>query len=359
MSDTVDSAPFKHAFIVTYGRTGSTLLQGVLNACPGVTIHGENSGFFYYLYKAYESALLAREHVAGLEASAPSHAFYGADGVDIPRLKAAIAGLMRDHLHRNDDPAGSGLRGFKEVRYDMPDLEAYLDFLGEVFERSCFIFLTRDARETGASGFWKGGDPALVEGKLRYMERAFEGYRQRHPGRCFALDYADLSPTGPVLLGLLENLGLAADPEGLRGVFNEPHSYDPRSVVFHDNARIVRRPGVDAMLALLHFEKARPDLSARVAFTGIALPHPASPALDRIYAVSHTDPGEAHEARAGLATPGYASRHPDNPHAGRCRFSVDFAPRDAVYALHAVLGDRDVVIADIHVATPVARVFSD
>lgn len=350
---------FRHVFIVTYGRTGSTLLQGVLNACPGVTIHGENGGFFYYLYKAYESALRSRALLAGGEASAPTDPFYGADGVDIPRLKAAIAGLMRDHLYRDDDPAESRLRGFKEVRYDMPDLEAYLDFLGEVFERSCFVFLTRDARETGASGFWKGGDPALVEGKLRYMERAFESYRQRHPERCFALDYVDLTPAGPVLLGLLETLKLAADPESLRGVFNEPHSYDPRSVVFHDNARIVRRPGTDAMLALLHFEKARPDLNARVDFTGIALPHPSLPPLDHIYAVSHADPGEVHEAVAGLATPGYASRYPDNPHAVRCRFSVDFVPRDAVYELHAILDGQDVVIADIHVATPVGRVFSD
>jgi len=353
--------PFLHIFIVTYGRTGSTLLQGLLNACTGVKIYGENYGFFYYCYKAYESMLLAREHLGKTLESGPTHAFYGADGVDIPRLKAAIAGLMRDHLYRESDPAEPRLRGFKEVRYDMPDLHAYLDFLGEVFERSCFIFLTRNARETAASGFWKGSDPTLVEGKLRFMEQAFASYRRLHPGSCFALDYADLAPSNALLLGLLESLGLAVDPESLQGVFNEPHSYDARSVVFYDNARIVRRSGapLDALFALLRFEKARPDMNALVTFTGIALPHPSQPPLDRVYAASHADPGETYEALAGLATPGYASRYPDNPHAGRGRFSVDFAPRGSTYELHAVLGGWDVVIADIHVATPVARVFSD
>lgn len=350
---------FRHAFIVTYGRTGSTLLQGVLNACPGVTIHGENHGFYYYAYKAYESALLARKHLDGVGPSSPTHAFYGADGVDLPHLKSSIATLMREHLYRGHE--STGMHGFKEVRYDMPDLHAYLDFLAETFARSCFIFLTRDAHETATSGFWRGGDAGLVMAKLRYMEHAFSTYWELHPGNCLSLDYADLRPDSLALAHLLEHLGLAIDQVTLCKVLNSPHSYDVQSMVFYDNAKIARRPAVylDAVFEVVHFEKTRLDLGRRMAFTGIAMPLPSMPPLERIYAVSHADPTEIHEATFGLATPGYASRHRANPHAVQCRFGMDFIPHGSVYALHAVLGNQDVTIADIHVATPVTRVFSD
>jgi hypothetical protein len=40
-----------HLFIVTYGRSGSTLLQGILNSTPGVLIRGENRGISYKLHE--------------------------------------------------------------------------------------------------------------------------------------------------------------------------------------------------------------------------------------------------------------------------------------------------------------------
>src|SRR5688572_1085508 len=39
-----DTHQLGHLFIVTYGRSGSTLLQGVLNSIPGYLIRGENDG---------------------------------------------------------------------------------------------------------------------------------------------------------------------------------------------------------------------------------------------------------------------------------------------------------------------------
>jgi len=33
----------RYVFVVTYGRSGSTLMQGLLNALPGVLVRGESS----------------------------------------------------------------------------------------------------------------------------------------------------------------------------------------------------------------------------------------------------------------------------------------------------------------------------
>lgn len=41
-----------YVFIITYGRSGSTLTQNLLNSLPGYCIRGENSNLLYFLSKA-------------------------------------------------------------------------------------------------------------------------------------------------------------------------------------------------------------------------------------------------------------------------------------------------------------------
>ena len=36
------SAGMDHVFVMTYGRSGSTLLMGILNSIPGWLLRGEN-----------------------------------------------------------------------------------------------------------------------------------------------------------------------------------------------------------------------------------------------------------------------------------------------------------------------------
>lgn len=43
--------PLGYLFVVTYGRSGSTLVQGLLNSIPGYLIRGENRGVLYRLYQ--------------------------------------------------------------------------------------------------------------------------------------------------------------------------------------------------------------------------------------------------------------------------------------------------------------------
>ena len=41
-------------FVVTYGRAGSTLLQNMLNALPGVTLRGENNNLLAPLVAGWQ-----------------------------------------------------------------------------------------------------------------------------------------------------------------------------------------------------------------------------------------------------------------------------------------------------------------
>lgn len=45
---------FGSVLIITYGRSGSTLLQGILNSIPGYLIRGENENLMAHFYNAYK-----------------------------------------------------------------------------------------------------------------------------------------------------------------------------------------------------------------------------------------------------------------------------------------------------------------
>jgi hypothetical protein len=49
-----DEPSFRLSFVVTYGRSGSTLLQGLLNSIPRYCIRGENYNAMFYMFRAYQ-----------------------------------------------------------------------------------------------------------------------------------------------------------------------------------------------------------------------------------------------------------------------------------------------------------------
>src|SRR5688572_12425519 len=74
---------FGYVFVVSYGRSGSTLLMGLLNAIPGYRIRGENYNTLYRLYQADAAVAKACEKFAGTEDLSPQSSWYGT-----PRIRA-------------------------------------------------------------------------------------------------------------------------------------------------------------------------------------------------------------------------------------------------------------------------------
>ena len=72
--------------IVTAGRTGSTILQHLLNQDPKTLIRGENNNFFYYFYRAYHA--LEDPNAAKFRlASNSKHPWYGFKNFKSEELK--------------------------------------------------------------------------------------------------------------------------------------------------------------------------------------------------------------------------------------------------------------------------------
>jgi tetratricopeptide (TPR) repeat protein len=229
---------FQSVVMVTYGRTGSTLLQGMLNTIDNMRFFGENEGAFFHLFEYVETIeRLSRRTDSDL----PNSPFYGAGALDPVAAKQAARRVIDTYFATARSEDVPTCVGFKDVRYiDHPDrLEAYLDFLEEMFDAPAFVFLWRDHTEVLRSGWWKQTDRVKAAATLEAVERQAKSFA-RDRNNCFSITYADLIARTERLRGLFAFLGASFDPDRVDAVLSIPHSYNPeRPEIRHmfENAR--------------------------------------------------------------------------------------------------------------------------
>jgi len=226
----------KHTLIVTCGRTGSTLLQGILNAIDGWAIKGENGNFAYHLHMAHRAVSDAKKH-RGAKSSKPTHAWYGSGQIDPDKFRTNL-GFQIDEILLSGTKKGSiTCVGFKEIRYysQFTDdtsgqaLSDYLDFLRASLSSCRLIFLTRDPGDVAQSGWWKQHDQNTVIRQLGAFMGFLETYSQSHPADTFLIDYKDVVARSKRLTSLFEFLGDSPDEASLDAVLKTPHSYQPKA----------------------------------------------------------------------------------------------------------------------------------
>lgn len=208
----VDSDELSYLFVMTYGRSGSTLLGGLLNAIPGYLVRGENRDALHHLFEFHRTLLTESVRVPSPLSRRRTHPFYGIGDFPVERSLASIRRLALDTVLR--PKAGTRVVGFKEIRWYHDDLEDYVAWLREVFPGARFLVNTRRHSDVLASKWWsEGGDKS-----------------------------ADLAAIEARILTLADSLGSAAyhvhyddwvaDPHKLRGMYAWlGEEYDEESVV--------------------------------------------------------------------------------------------------------------------------------
>ena len=218
----------RFVFVVTYGRSGSTLLMNVLNAIPGYCVRGENLGALNHMQRAATALGEARTRfgadAARLGGAAP---FHGADGLDGPRVAERLALLFTEEVLR--PPPGTRVAGFKEIRHTpgaMTDAQfhAYMDFLLTAFPRARIVFQSRDPAAVARSGWWRTRDPEEVRALLGQTERRFRRRMEASPDRCLMLHFDDWAGIPAGLIPLFDFLGEPFDEARLRDVMARPVS---------------------------------------------------------------------------------------------------------------------------------------
>ena len=232
---------YDHILIFSYGRTGSTLLMGLLNSIPGVLIRGENYNAFYHLFQYFDA--LRRTQTAHPQATKTTKAWFGAADLKLSYMLADLRRVAREALlgqveHREQIRC----LGFKEIRYleAVDHFDEYVSFLNEMFPNALFIVNRRDHAEVADSGFWRDlpPDEALVE--LHKIDELFERLPTLH-SQVFELDYSDISLESGRLKMLFETIGAPLSPSLVEEALGQVHSYQPNQQRIRDLARDANR----------------------------------------------------------------------------------------------------------------------
>ena len=210
-------------FIITYGRSGSTLVQGILNSIPGYRILGENNDALQKLREFYNC--FYNSHANYLNNIMPEddrNSWYNPTPPE--ELKSALVNTM---AHIIDPKFEAVTLGFKEIRYSghLDDLEPYLDWMYHIFDCK-FLFLTRNLDHTCVSK-WHAGNPAGCKAKLTMFEQQMEEYIKSRPYQnWFHLHFPDLHNVKPEeFKSLFDWLKADFDEAKIQEVLSRRHSY--------------------------------------------------------------------------------------------------------------------------------------
>lgn len=195
-------------FIVAQKRTGSTLLQRILNQIPGFSISGENGGAFLSLADFYNKLSKIRSYrfairtfVEGETNAKPSWLNPWIDNTE---------GIL-DHLRRMMEEmyASNGTRvwGFKEIRYgrfgeSYDEFLAQVSFLRVLFPSCKLLLLSREMESLIRSNLKRPPEGRnLSEDELTRMVRLqfshLERFSREYREGSFLLFYEDIRDQTP------------------------------------------------------------------------------------------------------------------------------------------------------------------
>ncbi len=217
-----------YVFVVTYGRSGSTLLQAILNSIPGYLIRGENFQALKHLRAFHETMRKERRKRRRIQrrdgeevgASTPSSPFYGNDSFPVKRSLREIRRLVDATVFRPEPD--TRVTGLKEIRWHDEDTAAYVEWLREAFPGARFIVNTRRLEDVAQSKWW-GEDPGALD-RLKDIEARILALGESLGEQSFHVHYDDYVADPAALKPLYDWLGEPFDEGVVRGVLGQRHS---------------------------------------------------------------------------------------------------------------------------------------
>lgn len=235
---------YRYVFIVTYGRSGSTLLMGILNTIPGYRIHGENLNALYRLHQAESAIAEARRRCAGKSRhQVPRSPWFGILRARPQEFRRELVNSFVTHILR---PApGDRVLGFKEIRYtrsDVRDFEDFLAFLQTAFPDSRIIFNHRDLSAVARSSWWALDRDATE--KLRVADERMSAIPADE--RTFHFYYDEIDDSLDNIRTLFHFLGEELDEPAVREALATRHSPPPKKYADRVPAQPQRSPAKQA-----------------------------------------------------------------------------------------------------------------
>ena len=177
----------RFVFVVTYGRSGSTLTQGMLNTLPRTLVRGENNLYLLPMFRAYASLESFKDKFGGPGAAKASSAFYGLREVDLDAFAASVRQLVQQQLLGDVAPSDIDRLGFKEVlwhRIKPEEWSGFFGFMDLAFDDPRYVLNRRDVAMTSTSGFWQKKEPGVAEQQINRVRRLQDFLRESRADRC-------------------------------------------------------------------------------------------------------------------------------------------------------------------------------
>jgi len=213
---------YNYVFIFTYGRSGSTLLMGLLNSLPHYCIRGENNNLLHRLFSSCEALQTALASPSAKNATKPTNPWFGLNDTNPARFtQRLIDAFVEDVLAPGRDHTTIG---FKEIRFsknEVPDFDGYLAFVRRSFPGCKIIFNHRNLVDVAASKWWSTM-PAAPE-KLKFIEDRFDMVPSGP--NVFHFYYDQIDDSLEHVRQLFAFLGEGFDEPALREVLSVRHSY--------------------------------------------------------------------------------------------------------------------------------------
>lgn len=200
--------------ILTYGRSGSTLIQHLLNTIPGYCIRRENDGVIASLAEAWTTLAnseMIKPRIRNQIATGSDNPWFGAERINPQTYGRGLARSFIDAVLQ--PPAGTIVTGFKEIRWNPANgaFRRSVRFLRECFPNPRFVINTRDHSDVARSGWWQDKPRDTVLTHLAGMETAFSDFAAANPQICHTIRYDDYTRDHGTLRGLYDFLGAPWD----------------------------------------------------------------------------------------------------------------------------------------------------
>jgi len=220
---------FRSVYVVTYGRSGSTLLTGYLTHLPGFDIKGEN--YLFPLPLAESERRLtdaAKLRYSGRERS--SSPWYGSHMFNLPQWRRDIRRAGLNQLYPMQ--AIPKTIGFKEIRWwyrlDADGYDQQLQWLTSIRKPGAIVFLTRDLDKTMAGAWWaKQSDEERASSRagLERFEGYVRAYAAAHADHSIHLTYEQFCAGSDEAKRLCAFLGVRFDEGVYKQTMGERYSY--------------------------------------------------------------------------------------------------------------------------------------
>lgn len=216
-------------YVVTYGRSGSTLLTGYLSKLPGVLLRGENYLFPLPLAEA-EQWLRKAGNLSYGGRDEPASPWFGSHLFSVRRWRRDVSRALINQLYpRQPIPRTIG---FKEIRwYYRVRKDAFaptMDWLVSLRPPGAVIFLTRDLDRVMAGAWWATWDEdkrAKARRSLERFERQAAEYAAAHPGHSLLVTYENFTTSSDSARAICALLGVRFDESLWQATLGERYSY--------------------------------------------------------------------------------------------------------------------------------------